>query len=185
VKAWLFLWAPGGSVNSGAWTRAAIAANDGAQGLRTRQSKRGVTMFKLDVGSGQWSRTGLRFLKLSIVMSVLLSVLDGVLHGPAQYDLQTNPLLRMGVYWVTDFRYVFESGILASVVLFVGAKIFETRTLMSIGYDAIDAGKIAVKGPDDDNVVWIGRRYASPHEAQVVAAAFAERLGEPAPAKPD
>ena len=142
-------------------------------------------MFKLDIGSGQWSRIGLRFLKLSIVMSVLISVLDGVIHGSPREDLLANSFLRMATYWVTDFRYLFENGIYASVLLFVGAKVFETRTLMSIGYDSIDAGKVAVKGPDDDNGVWLGRRYASPHEAQVVAAAFAERMGEAAPAKPD
>ncbi len=142
-------------------------------------------MLKLDLGSGQWSQTGLRFLKLSIVMTILLSVLDGVLHGLPRDIQAESGFVRMSTVWATDFRYVFENGIYASVLLFVGAKVFETRTLMSIGYDAIDAGKIAIKGPDDDNVVWIGRRYASPHEAQVVAAAFAERLGEPAPAKPD
>ena len=110
------------------------------------------------------------------MMCVLLSVLDGVVHGLSRDDLAGNAFLRMSVYWISDFRYVFENGIFASVVLFVGAKIFETRTLMSIGYDTVDATKVAVKGPDDENIVWIGRRYGSSYEAEVVAAAFAERI---------
>ena len=110
-------------------------------------------------------------------MCVLLSVLDGVLRGVAKDALAGSVFVRMAVIWVYDFRYAFEDGILASIVLFVGAKIFETRTLMSIGYDAVDASKIAVKGPDGDNIVWVGRRYGSSYEAEVVAAAFAERIG--------
>jgi len=133
-------------------------------------------MFGISTGQGRWSERGLRFLVLSIVMCVLLSVLDGVVHGLSRDDLAGNAFLRMSVYWISDFRYVFENGIFASVVLFVGAKIFETRTLMSIGYDTVDATKVAVKGPDDENIVWIGRRYGSSYEAEVVAAAFAERI---------
>jgi hypothetical protein len=128
-------------------------------------------------GTGLWSGRALRFLKLSIVMCVLLSVLDGVLHGLRKDELFASPFFQMSIYWTVDFRFVFEQGILASAVLFVGAKIFETRTLMSVGYDTVDASKIAVKGPDSDNVVWVGRRYGSAHEAEVVATAFAERIG--------
>ena len=107
-------------------------------------------------------------------MSVLLSVLDGVLR--VRTDLMRVEFFQMATYWAVDFRIVFEQGILASVVLFVGARIFETRTIMSIGYDTADASKIAVKGPDDDHIVWVGRRYGSAHEAEAVAAAFSERL---------
>jgi len=110
-------------------------------------------------------------------MCILLSILDGVIHGLDRDDLAGNAFLRMSVYWISDFRYVFENGIFASVLLFVGAKIFETRTLMSIGYDTVDAAKIAVKGPDKDDIVWVGRRYGSSYEAEVVASALAERIG--------
>ena len=127
-------------------------------------------------GHGAWSMLALRFLILSIVMCVLLSILDGVLHGPLRVDAGTNTFLRMFTYWTSDFRYVFEQGMLAAVVLFVGAKFFETRTIMTVGFDQVDGSKIAVKGPDDDNVVWIGRRYGSPHEAQTVATTLAEQI---------
>ena len=134
-------------------------------------------MFGISTGQGRWSERGLRFLKLSIVMCILLSVLDGVLRGVAKDELAGSAFVKMAIIWVYDFRNAFEEGILASVLLFVGAKIFETRTLMSIGYDTVDASKIAVKGPDDNNIVWVGRRYGSSYEAEVVATAFAERIG--------
>src|SRR5579859_5037903 len=134
-------------------------------------------MVGMPAGQGPWASRGLRYLQLSVVMCVLLSVLDGVLRGPLKTEALAGPLWIMVSYWVVDFRYVFEQGILASVVLFVGARFFESRSMISIGYDAADASKIAVKGPDGDNVVWIGRRYGSAYEAEVVAAAFAERLG--------
>jgi len=54
--------------------------------------------------------------------------------------------------------------------------------MFTIGFDKLDAAKIAIKGPDDDNVVWIGHRYGTRLEAEVVANAFAERLKESAAA---
>lgn len=133
-------------------------------------------MFGLPVGLGSWASRGLRYLQLSIVMCVLLSVLDGVLRGPLRAEALAGPFWILADTWAVDFRYVFEQGILASVILFVGARIFETRSMISIGYDAADASKLAVKGPDGDHVVWIGRRYGSAYEAEVVATAFAERI---------
>jgi hypothetical protein len=139
-------------------------------------------MFIKSRSEGAWSDVGLRFLTLSILMCILLSVLDGVLRGPLQEQVRDGALLRMMTYWVTDFRYLFEQGVYAATVFFVGAKFFETRTVMTIGFDRADGSKVAVKGPDDENVVWIGRRYDSPREAQAVASAMAERLA--ANAKP-
>lgn len=127
-------------------------------------------------GEGAWSDVGLRYLTLSIVMCVLLSVLDGVLRGMLGDGLSAYKTVRMAIYWTSDFRNLFEQGIYAATVFFVGAKFFETRTVMTIGFDRADGRKVSVKGPDEDNVVWIGRRYESPHEAQTVASVLAGRL---------
>jgi len=133
-------------------------------------------MFTKLKGHGEWSNLGLRFLILSVVMSVALSFLDGVLHGRIYSDASAEPFLRMVIYWTVDFRYVFENGIYASTVLFVGAKFFETRTVLTVGFDTVDGSKVTVKGPDDDHVVWIGRRYDTAKEAETVAAVIADRL---------
>jgi hypothetical protein len=79
-----------------------------------------------------------------------------------------------------DFRYLAEQGVYAATIFLVGAKFIEMRTVFSIGFDRQDVAKIALQGPDDDNVVWIGHRYGTRIEAETVAAAFAERLKESA-----
>jgi len=133
-------------------------------------------MFTKLKGQGEWSTLGLRFLVLSVVMSIALSFLDGVLHGGIYNDSGAEPLLRMVLYWTADFRYIFENGIYASMVLFVGAKFFETRTVLTVGFDTVDGSKVTVKGPDEEHVVWIGRRYDTAKEAEAVASVIADRL---------
>src|ERR1019366_3722359 len=104
-------------------------------------------MFVVSKTNGKWSSLALRFLIASVLMSVLLSLLDGVLHGPPRDQVSIDPFSRMLVYWVLDFRYIFEQGIYASTVFFVGAKFFESRTLLTVGFDTVDSSKVSVKGP--------------------------------------
>jgi len=52
----------------------------------------------------------------------------------------------------------------------------ETRTILSIGFDTLDGSKMVCKGADEDNIVWIGRRYGTRLEAEAVAEAIAERM---------
>jgi hypothetical protein len=79
-----------------------------------------------------------------------------------------------------DFRYLAEQAIYAATIFFVGAKFFEMRTLFTVGFDKMDASKVKLKGPDDDNVVWVGYRYGNRMEADAIAAAFEERLKQSA-----
>jgi len=79
-----------------------------------------------------------------------------------------------------DIRYLADQAVYASTIFFVGAKFFETRSIFTIGFDKQDVAKISLKGPDADNIVWIGHRYATAMEAETVAEAFAERLKESA-----
>ena len=134
-------------------------------------------MFTKLKGHGEWSALALRIMILSVVMSVALSVLDGVLHGRPYNDSVADPFFRMVIYWTTDFRYLFANGVYASVLLFVGSRFFETRTVLTVGFDTIDGSKVTVKGPDDGHVVWIGRRYDTAKEAEAVAGVISERLG--------
>jgi hypothetical protein len=131
----------------------------------------------------QWSKLGLNALVISIIMMAALSIVDGIVKGPLRAANGADPtLIIMFSTWVTDFRYFFEQGIYAATVLFVGAKFFETRTIFTIGFDKVDAEKMSIKGPDENNVVWVGHRYGSPLEAESIANALAERLKESAAA---
>jgi hypothetical protein len=143
-------------------------------------------MFKIVKPQRQWSDIGLRVLIGTIVATVVLSLFDGILRGPVliDYDLTTNTssrlVLVMVTTWLNDFRYLAEQGVYAATLFFAGAKFFETRSIFSIGFDKLDADKVLLKGPDAENVVWIGHRYGNAIEAEAVAAAFAERLKESA-----
>src|SRR5580693_7609422 len=64
-----------------------------------RGLKQGWEMPEALTGTGLWSGRALRFLKLSIVMCVLLSVLDGVLHGLRKDELFASPFFQMSIYW--------------------------------------------------------------------------------------
>jgi len=49
---------------------------------------------------------------------------------------------------------------------------------MTVGFDQADASKMVLKGVDLKNMVWIGRRYGTPREAEAVAGAIAQGLKE-------
>ncbi len=119
-----------------------------------------------------WSQVALYAVLVSIVMTAILSLADGLVALESTRTLY-YPMYRA---WVSDFRYLFEQGVYAGILLFVGAKFFETRTILTIGFDRADAARMRVKGPDADNIVWIGRRYDSALEAQAVVDAMTERL---------
>lgn len=120
-----------------------------------------------------WGRFGLRLAIGSAIVATLLSLAHGLLEYPGLHE---SPWWLPIITWCVDMRYVIEQLIYVGAIVFVGAKFFETRTIFTVGFDRLDAAKVAMKGPDDDNVVWIGQRYPSRLEAETVAAAIEERL---------
>jgi hypothetical protein len=147
-------------------------------------------MFTATKPTRQWSDIGLRVLIGSIIAAVTLAVLDGIVRGPVaaaelvsnRYTTTANGNMNMILAWITDFRILTEQAVYAATIFFVGAKFFETRTVLSVAFDKMDAANTKLNGPDEDNTVWIGHRYGSRIEAESVAAAFAERLKESAAA---
>ena len=144
-------------------------------------------MFTLVKPYKQWSKIALTVLLISIAMAIALSVLDGVMKGPIEAGIVSigssdhgRALYVMFTVWIVDFRYLAEQAIYAATIFFVGAKFFEMRTLFTVGFDKMDASKVKLKGPDDDNVVWVGYRYGNRMEADAIAAAFEERLKQSA-----
>ncbi len=103
---------------------------------------------------------------------------EGFLRGEVVSGSRTNTTFLMFEYCISDFRYLFEQTLLAATIFWLGAKFLETRAVLSLGFDRIDAARITVRGPDPDNIVWIGRRYATVLEAESVAATLTERMKE-------
>jgi len=102
--------------------------------------------------------------------AVALSITEGVLE-----DNLSQTSLKV-LTWVRDFRYLFEAGISSVTLFWVGASLIETRTLLGVGFDRLDAGAMSVKGPEEANTVWIGRRHGARLEAEAVAAALESRI---------
>ena len=134
----------------------------------------------------KWSERGLSLVIWATAAAVFFSLADGLLKGPLSYrymaslgaGLQSAAILNMLSTWCYDLRQVAEQGMFLGIVLFAGAKFFETRTIFTVGFDNLDSAKIRMKGPDDDNTVWIGHRYGTRLEAESVAATIENRLKE-------
>ena len=131
----------------------------------------------------RWSERGLSLAIWSTVAAVFFALADGVLKGPLSFrylggGLNSAAILSMLATWCYDLRQVAEEGMFIGIVLFAGAKFFETRTIFTVGFDTLDSAKISMRGPDDDNIVWIGHRYGTRLEAETIAATIEGRLKE-------
>jgi hypothetical protein len=122
-----------------------------------------------------WSRLAIVGMITSFLICIALSIADGVVYD-ASVQAKPSRWLVMSRIWIVDLRFVFEQVIYAATILFIGARFFEQRTLISVGIDRQDIGKMSVMGPDDNNILWIGRKYASRVEADTAASALRSRL---------
>src|ERR1700753_2344081 len=116
-------------------------------------------MFTTLKPSTPWSNIAIRVLIGSVVAAVVLTLLDGILKGPvamSHLSEDSRGSYVMLATWLVDFRYLAEQGVYAATVFLVGAKFIEMRTVLTVGFDRQDSAKMSLKGPDDDNVVWIG-----------------------------
>jgi hypothetical protein len=133
----------------------------------------------------KWSGIGLKALVISTVAALVLAFADGLIKAYAVAHMSASAELTLFSSWVLDFRYVAEQAITAAAILFVGAKFIETRTIFTIGFDKLDHENISLKGPDENNVVWVGHHYGTKLEAEAISAALSERLKKSAVAEAD
>lgn len=129
-------------------------------------------------GSQNWSLLALKSLAGFVIAVVALSLFHALLELKSPALLENGNLLTFLIWFGNDIRYLCVQLVYVSGIVFVGAKFFETRTTFAVTFDRIDAGKMSVKGPDGDNIVWIGQRYGTELEAQTVAATLENRLKE-------
>lgn len=134
-------------------------------------------MFKAQA-ERKWSQAALIVLIASFVIAVALAFADGLIKAYYVEHMRDSPFLTTLSTWTIDFRYVAEQVLIAAAIVFVGAKFVETRTTLSIGFDELNASKISVRGPDEENTVWVSHRYGTKLEAEAISAALNERLIE-------
>jgi hypothetical protein len=118
-----------------------------------------------------WARRALIGMILSFVVSLLLSAADGFVSDAWTASPHSH-WLAMAHTWVFDFRFLAEQVMYAATILFIGAKFFEQRTLISVGFDRADGGKMAVSGPDENGYIWVGRKYPTRIEGENAVAAL-------------
>lgn len=133
-------------------------------------------MFRALNSSGPLSRFG-RNLAIGTAMVALLCTLgEGLLYGALPSDIGDPARFTMFRTWLTGFSYLSQQLIYVGALLFVGAKFLEGRTLFTVGFSNLDADKMRVQGPDENNTVWVGQRYGSKFEAESMAVALQSRL---------
>lgn len=126
----------------------------------------------------KWSERGLSLAVWSTVVAIFFALAEGIFRGPIAYSHVSAGSIVMFANWCFSFRNLSEVLISAGVFIFVGGKFFETRTIFTVGFDTLDSAKVSMKGPDDDNIVWIGHRYGTRLEAETVASNIETRLKE-------
>ena len=133
-------------------------------------------MFKSLDASRPLSRFGKELAIASTVLTALLSIADAIFRADA-HTLEANPATT-ALYGTLayDFRFLFEQLIYVGAIVFVGAKFFETRTILTVGFDKLDSDTMRLRGPDDDNVVWVGQHYRTRLEAEAMASALQSRM---------
>lgn len=129
------------------------------------------------------SRKALIAFLAAIGIELVLIVIEGLIqNGTYGRAIAGEPgYFIMLTSWISNLRYLFSNLTLSSAILFVGLVFLETRSTLSIGFDKLDAATISVRGPDDENIVWVGQRYRSELEAKAVAEALTYKLQEKTP----
>lgn len=116
---------------------------------------------------------GLLFLVLGVV-----GLLGDVVSGPIMSVTNTTGFATRLLFAAT--RMDFSLGLLLAPVgaaLYCLGRFLEVAFVTIVGFERTPPSELLVKGPDQNNVVWIGKPYPNLVEAELAQHAFAQRLG--------
>ncbi len=68
----------------------------------------------------------------------------------------------------------------AGVVLYALGRLLDRSSITILGFERTEPSECTVRGPDENNTVWIGRSYKHPMDAEHAVLALKERLGDDA-----
>jgi hypothetical protein len=134
-------------------------------------------------GSEPLSSLALNVAIFSLVFAVLCGIGEGYVRGILAYSIADSRTFTPGAVsmlasWCFSFRNIAENVLYAAALVFAAAKFLEGRTLLTVGFEKLDADKISIREPDENNIVWIGQRYGTKLEADSVFATLENRLQE-------
>ena len=101
----------------------------------------------------------------------------GYSYATSTQDFSLSPLIT-GL--VTFMSSQFSTGLhllWVGAVLYALGRLLERGFITIIGFEHTPPSQLIVKGPDEKNVVWIGKPYSNPVEAEMAAKSFSQRLG--------
>ena len=126
----------------------------------------------------EWSKWGLRVAIGGVLANVALTIPHAIFEGFVYDNMTSRAGWMVLATLCSDLRILSDQFIFVGAILFIGAKFFEAHASFTIGFNKMDAASVIMKGPDDENIVWIGHRYGTRMEAETVAVAIENRLIE-------
>jgi hypothetical protein len=113
-----------------------------------------------------------------LLVGTLLTVFNSLRHALSipYIDVTSNASVSLAGLTINLMSELAGPLVYNSVFLIAIGVLLRSWRVTLIGFESTPAAQIVVSGPDDDNVVWLGKKYASALDADLAANALAKRL---------
>jgi hypothetical protein len=132
----------------------------------------------------RWLESNLVRLGVSLVVIGFVLTVLGILSELHSFNaLAREPTGRWGqliiyLYSLGKISWSFgQTLIWAGVLLYCFGRFTASSFVTIVGFEQTRPSELIVRGPDADNIVWLGRHYATTTEAEAVANTFRQRFG--------
>jgi len=128
------------------------------------------------------SRVGLIMFGVGVFLLALgiIAVFVELVTGSQQWQFGPGPWGYLkSVLYVARFDYG-----LGTILTPIGAAFYclgrflEVGIVTIVGFERTPPSELIVKGPDDQNIVWIGKPYKNAVDAELARQAFSQRIGK-------
>jgi hypothetical protein len=83
-----------------------------------------------------------------------------------------------GIVWVSSLHYGLGAALAwIGAIFYVLGRFLESSQVTIVGFGQTAPSELIMEGPDENNVVWIGKPYKNAIDAELAAKVFRERIG--------
>jgi hypothetical protein len=102
-----------------------------------------------------------------------------VATGNVQWNFMDSSLgLPMRILYVASMHYVLGALLVGlGVALYCVSKFLDMSIITIVGFERTPPSELIVRGPDEHNVIWIGKAYKNAVDAELAKQAFSQRIG--------
>jgi hypothetical protein len=130
------------------------------------------------------ARVGLIMFGVGLFLLILgtIGVFVELVTGSPQWQFGAGPWgFLKEVLYVARFEYGLGA-LLAPIgaAFYCLGRFLEVGLVTIVGFEKTPPSELIVKGPDDQNIVWIGKPYKNAVDAELAARAFSQRIGRTA-----